>query len=629
MVVQHNLSAMNSNRQLGITTGIQAKSSEKLSSGYKINRAADDAAGLAISEKMRRQIRGLSQASDNVQDGVSYVQVADAALDEIDHMLARMDELCVKAANDTLTKEDRKYIDSEIQAIKTECSRTFGVTSFNNKLIWDQNSPERKVVGHEPRPIYTLGIEDQWYSVNVTDANRGAWPKSGFAISADKSGVKLSWKGYDGVDYESKKIAWPSEEELRSGFSLALNNNTMDYSRYPDAKGVSPDLHLKLDIGATKEQLIEELNNKTIGISAPSYSISGRVKGDDRTYLSGNISYYAAAMSRDHVSGSESHITPVGGDNNRVNAADTSTMIFSYSFDNNDSTVPGSPFAVEAKYSGIVYTTSSDKRTATKGVWWDVDGQGYEYYKSQPFSNSDLSTAIQNALNGTNGKNSLIDNSNSGGTLQISFNLSTGDGPKYKSTGEALSSAGSFYLNVQVDESESAADIVSRIANITGADISNSSYNGMMLYNPKSSDYDAPIFGGTMRLNIQAGSESSDPNVIPLVYDILTTHSLKINDLNTLTREDSLAGIEKIKVAAQIVDEQRSIFGAYQNRMEHTVKNLDNVVENTQAAESRIRDTDMAAEMVKYSNNNILAQAGQSMLAQANQTNQGVLSLLQ
>ncbi len=132
-----------------------------------------------------------------------------------------------------------------------------------------------------------------------------------------------------------------------------------------------------------------------------------------------------------------------------------------------------------------------------------------------------------------------------------------------------------------------------------------------------------------MQLNIQAGSESADNNVIPIIYDVLNNNSLKINNLDTLTRENALEGVEKIKVAAQIVDEQRSTFGAYQNRMEHTVKNLDNVVENTQSAESVIRDTDMAAEMVKYSNNNILMQAGQAMLAQANQTNQGVMSLLQ
>jgi flagellin len=137
MVVQHNLKAMNSNRQLGITTGIQAKSSEKLSSGYKINRAADDAAGLAISEKMRRQVRGLTQASANAQDGISSVQTAEGALNEVHDMLQRMNELANKAANDTLTSSDRTYIASEMNALSTEITRTAEATEFNNQKLLD------------------------------------------------------------------------------------------------------------------------------------------------------------------------------------------------------------------------------------------------------------------------------------------------------------------------------------------------------------------------------------------------------------------------------------------------------------------------------------------------------------
>ncbi len=132
MVVQHNVTAMNANRQLGITTGVQAKSSEKLSSGYKINRAADDAAGLAISEKMRRQIKGLTQASSNAQDGISAVQTAEGALNEVHEMLQRMDELATKAANGTLQDEDRKYIQQEVNALASEINRTASTTKFND-----------------------------------------------------------------------------------------------------------------------------------------------------------------------------------------------------------------------------------------------------------------------------------------------------------------------------------------------------------------------------------------------------------------------------------------------------------------------------------------------------------------
>ncbi|MBR0092062.1 MAG: flagellin [Lachnospiraceae bacterium] len=137
MVVQHNITAMNSNRQLGITTGIQAKSTEKLSSGYKVNRAADDAAGLSISEKMRRQIRGLTQASLNAQDGISCVQTAEGALAEVHDMLQRMNELAVKAGTDTLQSMDRSYIQSEINALISEIDRVACATTFNEQSLLD------------------------------------------------------------------------------------------------------------------------------------------------------------------------------------------------------------------------------------------------------------------------------------------------------------------------------------------------------------------------------------------------------------------------------------------------------------------------------------------------------------
>ena len=159
MVVQHNVTAMNANRQLGITTGIQAKSSEKLSSGYKINRAADDAAGLAISEKMRRQVRGLTQASANAQDGISAVQTAEGALNEVHDMLQRMNELATKAANETLTSKDREYIDAEITQLKTEIDRTSSATKFNDQELLDGTFKEKKLqVGADTKDINQITV---------------------------------------------------------------------------------------------------------------------------------------------------------------------------------------------------------------------------------------------------------------------------------------------------------------------------------------------------------------------------------------------------------------------------------------------------------------------------------------
>ena len=149
MVVQHNLTAMNSNRMLGITTKTQAKSTEKLSSGYKINRAADDAAGLSISEKMRRQVRGLTQASANAQDGISMVQTAEGALTEVHDMLQRMNELAVKAANGSNQSVDREYIDNEIQQLKSEVDRVAATTTFNELNLLNSNQTINLQVGAE------------------------------------------------------------------------------------------------------------------------------------------------------------------------------------------------------------------------------------------------------------------------------------------------------------------------------------------------------------------------------------------------------------------------------------------------------------------------------------------------
>ncbi len=185
MVVQHNVTAMNANRQLGITTGVQAKSSEKLSSGYKINRAADDAAGLAISEKMRRQVRGLTQASANAQDGISAVQTAEGALNEVHDMLQRMNELAVKAANDTLTTADRRYIQSEVDALVSEIHRTGEATSFNDTKLLDGTFKNKN-----------LQVGSDKHENNVIKIDIVALTASGLEID----GTKVNVTGTDGVN---------------------------------------------------------------------------------------------------------------------------------------------------------------------------------------------------------------------------------------------------------------------------------------------------------------------------------------------------------------------------------------------------------------------------------------------
>ena len=159
MVVQHNLTAMNSNRMLGLTTASQAKSTEKLSSGYKINRAADDAAGLSISEKMRKQIRGLTQASANAQDGISTVQTAEGALNEVQDMLQRMNELAVKSSNGTNSEDDREYIQNEIDQLTTEIDRVSTTTKFNETYLLQGEGRQQAKAKNELTTISLTGAD--------------------------------------------------------------------------------------------------------------------------------------------------------------------------------------------------------------------------------------------------------------------------------------------------------------------------------------------------------------------------------------------------------------------------------------------------------------------------------------
>ena len=210
MVVQHNITAMNSNRQLGITTGIQAKSSEKLSSGYKINRAADDAAGLAISEKMRRQVRGLTQASSNAQDGISVVQTAEGALNEVHEMLQRMNELATKAANDTLQSTDRAYIQQELNALSTEIDRTQAATEFNNQKLLNGEFTGKK-----------LQVGSETASENQIEISISQMSASKIGVEVSNINVSTHDKAKDAMD--NIKSALQSVSEQRSNLGAIQN----------------------------------------------------------------------------------------------------------------------------------------------------------------------------------------------------------------------------------------------------------------------------------------------------------------------------------------------------------------------------------------------------------------------
>ena len=433
MVVQHNITAMNANRMLGLTTGSLAKSTEKLSSGYRINRAADDAAGLSISEKMRKQIRGLSQASTNAEDGISAVQTAEGALTEVHSMLQRMNELAVQASNGTLTDEtDRKAVQDEIDQLITEVDRVSETTKFNDLYLLkgaqgDQEVSVSYVTALKETPGLKNGatVPTTWYAKGGTTPLSAQDILDSLDIDADGNVVLKEGKAL------YKEQATPNAE---NGAQKTLISNT-------DIQ----DLYEKASNGLRK----------------------GSAKGD---------------------------------------------------------------FATEEELK----------------AYFNEDGS----YKGGLFGKKTDGTYVE---------------------------------------------VGAEYIDKFVSVKKQPSDVA-------------------------------------LQFSLHVGAESDPNNKITVKIESMSAKGIGIDGLKTdglMTQGDATNAIDTIGNAIQKVSDQRSALGAVQNRLEHTIANLDNVVENTTSAESRIRDTDMAEEMVAYSKNSILQQAGQSMLAQANQANQGVLSLLQ
>ena len=477
MVVQHNLQAMNSNRMLGITTGSQAKSTEKLSSGYKINRAADDAAGLSISEKMRKQIRGLTQASTNADDGVSAVQTAEGALTEVHDMLQRMNELAVQAANGTNSANDRQSIQNEIEQLTTEIDRVAETTKFNETYLLKggSNTTTRYMTGHDA--------------------------------------------GLDGTLIDTAKVASfkITKSSLQAGKQVTIGGKTYT---------------IGMSSASAVQNVVKKTTMSSLKIDGKTYTIASDYSAYQSTTVANAAGVYTAKDAAKLVAAGSTVVE--NGVSYKAMEDSTSDGV-----DDTDSSFITSGYAAKL----IV-----DELKAANDIGADSD-------KLSTVTNKDTDTV-----------NDLTKIFSSSDTGLITFRIDKGQAKIYDKL--------SFGLHVGAD-----------------ADMTN-------------------------KINVDVSA--------------MTAAGLGIKGLNVTddTGKAATYAIDAIADAIQVVSDQRSALGAVQNRLEHTIKNVDNVVENTTAAESRIRDTDIAEEMVTYSKNNILAQAGQSMLAQANQSTQGALSLL-
>ena len=486
MVVQHNMQAMNANRMLNVTTGQQAKSTEKLSSGYRINRAADDAAGLTISEKMRKQIRGLDRASTNAEDGVSSVQTAEGALTEVHSMLQRMNELATQAANGTNSKDsDRQAIQDEIDQLTTEIDRVSETTKFNETYLLKGDAGTKTI---------NMKAHDAGLKGTLTDNGDGT---ATFVMDALNAGDKVSI----------------------GGKNYTIGGEDADVTSMLTAAGITG-----------KAGDIVTINGKE-------YTFFDKAS-DGKTVLT-NTGYYETAPDKADATTA----SPTYADNTAIVGATGTISV-------------GTKSVTKMKDAGADGIDDTDTTVISKK-------KAYELASKELLKANQIGDTEGNAKVGVGAVDTAVDLTNGNGTFKIQ-------------TGSA------------------------KVAN-------------------------------TLSFSLHVGSDADMTNKIQVDIDSMDSASLGIKGINVKDDSGNAAtyAIDAISDAISKVSSQRSSLGAVQNRLEHTINNLDNVVENTTTAESRIRDTDMASEMVNYSKNNILAQAGQSMLAQANQSNQGVLSLLQ
>lgn len=539
MVVQHNMSAINANNKMNVNVAGLKKSTEKLSSGYQINRAGDNAAGLAISEKMRSQIRGLSQATKNANDGISLIQTAEGGLNETHSILQRMRELAVQSANGTYTQEDRDAIQLEADALKSEIDRISTSTEFNTQQLLDGS-----LSGTKNSNTYgaAYGIRD------TTAATLTALSSGDITVTSSIEGAIVKFT--NGASGEGGENAIWDQGAKTMTINLATGKT------YTDAE---------------INELIKNANTtKDDGTTVPDINYS--------TKYGVTSTPTAATSTKPTVAGL------------RATSAATSLADLV-----GDATNGASGYADTIQFTANTYGDYvSDKSIlATITVATDA-AAGKESLDVTTVATGD--TAVLHLATGTKYTEKDIQNILAKNGYDMNVSLSDADDPDGTNK--------SIYFNVS-----DAAGV--EVSLTTGAGVGKN-------FVPTSGE----------GLTFQIGANGVEDQRVTLTIDDMGADSLGVAGVDVSTRDSANKAIDTIDSAISKVSMQRAGLGALQNRLEYTVNNLTTTNENLTNAESTIRDTDMATEMISYTKFNILQQASQAMLAQANQQPQAVLQLL-
>lgn len=671
MIVSHNLTAMNTQRQLGINNRIKAKSTEKLASGYRINRAADDAAGLSISEKMRRQIRGLNQGAQNSEDGISLLNVADGALDEVQDMIIRINELSVQASNDTNSLSDRQAIQNEIDSLTTEINRISYTTEFNSHKIFN--------TGYIVDADY--GINDEF--IFDEKALLSTMRCEGIPTNTSELIYNISADANTGLTINGNNLAWSN---ITSSANNSLADNTILGGNY-DFNYNGSKISFYVESGSTLNDIATALDGVQINISPKT---SNTLQSISIQCLNGS-SYITAGTYT--ISTTEKYIYCLSPNGNKQLSANWNDIelntnnntcnitlsnanykaSISMLFDNPPTKDDIQKVLNGATFEGVFdYITSNYSAHMAENIF--VNGQQVttdevEIRVSKLSDEFCLQHNIDLTSNGFQGKfnidaNSLkwkytYDNHDYYITPEseqllndIDANGGVNDGDSiFVSFSDGYASFEIEYHILYTDEHSDVRGAIGMYNPATGENVPMSVTAKMFprrkfdniintIQQPVEYIYTLSKNGETInptqisnttsknkgQLWIQSGDTKG--NGMYITIGDMNTSLLGLNSINVLTSDDASKCIDKTSKALDIVSKQRARIGAQHNRLEHAINITKNIEENTQYAESRIRDTNMAEEMMKHTTTNMLEQVSQTMLAQANQSQQGVLNLL-
>ena len=548
MRIQHNIMAMNAYRNYTNNTSALSKNLEKLSSGYKINRAGDDAAGLAISEKMRAQITGLETAQKNAKDGISLVQTAEGALTEVHDMLNRMVELADQSANGTYDNEtDRANLQKEVQQLKDEINRIADSANFNGIKLLD-GSMDAEGIGGGANMSVNFGSVTA-YEAGVSNADPT------FSVSLD--GLSLKANASSG-----SLVLNVGGQDITLKFSGATKGSAVSLGSLKLSASSATLGGIKYDITVSQGSLKFEMASSVVLTAGMTLNPSFEVKVGNAT---------GASIESGLINKGTQVITSgvIGG------AEKMATATFEIT---KDMLANGATIKIGDQTFTIDYSKSKDEATGTTIGVKDLltkDGQ---------LDNAAIDEVITRITDA--GQNNALFTIGNNGNNQITLQSKTG-----------LNSA--TYATL-----DTADEIKKQVA------------------------VNAPTQPGKA-LTLQIGDTSDSFNRLSVSIQDMHVDSLGIEDLDISTQAGAQSAVDKIKAAINTVSSVRGTLGATQNRLDHTINNLSVMTENIQDAESTIRDTDVADEMMAYTKNNILIQSAQAMLAQANQVPQGVLQLLQ